>query len=341
MEEEPLSKSQLEDLTYPYPRLKDFTLGDNLPALDFPPDKHITKTPKVDLGTLDVLPLELLQDLLFQIDLRTLAKFRRINRRAVEVVEAIPQHKAVTTHAPNVIHGILGIETGQWISCQNVYEKLCAPDCERCGDFAGYLYILTCERVCFLCFSEDKTYLPLRHSHAIRKFGINHQILSTLPRMTSIPGTYSPNERKRHERPALVDSESAYRAGITFHGSSIAMKQYVSNTLAQKLQDFNRRASQATAEESGSSTHRLRRPQTKEPFDGRSRNPMRFMAIVRMAVLKKVSQELEWGFHCIGCEKCYHNRIFHFGRKFTVASFSEHLRQCGKIRNGKHFLQQV
>jgi hypothetical protein len=42
--------------------------------------------------------------------------------------------------------------------------------------------------------------------------------------MRSIPGTYSPNEKKSHERLALVDSESACRAGITLHGSFSAME---------------------------------------------------------------------------------------------------------------------
>jgi len=337
MEEEPLSKSQLEDLTYPCPRLRDFILDDNLPALGFPPSNgHIRKLPKVDLGTLDILPLELLQGLLSQLDLYTLTGFRRVNRRAIEVVESIPQYKAVTTHARNVLRGILSIETGQWISCETVYEKLCTAECEQCGDFGGYLYILTCERVCFLCFSEGKRYLPLRRSHAIRKFGVNRQILNTLPCMRSIPGTYSPNEKKCHERLALVDSESAYRAGITLHGSFSAMEQYVSNISAQKLQEFNRRTSQATAEGSRPTARRLRPPRTEDLFDGRSGNPMRFMAIVRMPWLNKVSQELEWGFHCIGCQKFHRSRPLHYRRKFTVASFGEHLRQYGNIRNGKH-----
>jgi hypothetical protein len=143
MEEEPISKSQLEELTYPCPRLRDFILDDNLPALVFPPSNgHIRKLPKVDLGTLDVLPLELLQGLLSQLDLCTLMGFRRVNRPAIDVVESKPQYKAVTTHARNVLRGILSIGTGQWISCESLYKNLCTAECKQCGDFGGYLYIL-------------------------------------------------------------------------------------------------------------------------------------------------------------------------------------------------------
>ncbi|KAF2260326.1 hypothetical protein CC78DRAFT_589987, partial [Lojkania enalia] len=45
----------------PVPRLRDFILDDNTPISGFPPDNGlIRKSPKVDLGTLDLLPLELL-----------------------------------------------------------------------------------------------------------------------------------------------------------------------------------------------------------------------------------------------------------------------------------------
>lgn len=337
MDEGVLCKSQLEDLTYPRPRIKNFTLDDNLPASGFPPDdRYIREPPKVDLGALDVPPLELLQAVLTQLDLRSLTEFRRVNRRAVEVVDSITQYQAIAKQARNVLRGILTIGIAQWITCETVYEKLCTAECEQCGDFGGYLYILTCKRVCFLCLSEAETYLPLRRSHAIRKFGLDRQILNTLPCMRSIPGTYSPNGKKCREPLVLVDFESAYRAGIMQHGSVSAMDQYVSNISSQKLQKFNKATARATIE--GSTTRRPRRPQTEDVFDGRSGNPIRYMAIVRMPWLDKAAQKLEWGFHCAGCRKFHVKRPLHYRRKFTLASFSEHLTRCGRIVNGKHHL---
>jgi hypothetical protein len=224
------------------------------------------------------------------------------------LVESFPQYKAIRKHAYNALRGTMYIETGWWITCGMVYEKLCTAECEECGDFGGYLYILTCKRVCFLCLSVDKQYLPLRYSHAIRKFGLNRPILRTLPRMRSIPGTYSPNQKKVRTHLALVDSDCARRAGITLHGSVSAMEQYVSSMAAQ------------------------------DAFDGKSGNPLRFMAIVRIPWLNKSSQELEWGFHCTGCQKSHYSRPLHFRRKFTAKSFKEHLKECGNIRHGKHHL---
>jgi hypothetical protein len=155
--------------------------------------------------------------------------------------------------------------------------------------------------------------------------------------MRSIPGTYSPNAKKCNGRLTLVDSESAYHAGITLHGSLSAMQQYVSDVVAQKLEEYNERVLRSRAEWCGS-TRRLRRPRTEDIYDGSSGNPLRLVAIVRTPWLNTVSRELECGFHCIGCQRCYCSRPLNWRRKFTAASFSEHLEQCGNIKNGKHHL---
>ena len=131
------------------------------------------------------------------------------------LVESLPQNKAIRKHAYNALRGIIYIEASRWITREMLYEKLlCTAECEECGDFGGYLYILTCKQVCFLCLSEDKQYLPLRYRHAIRKFGITRPILGTLPSMKSIPGTYSPNQKKVRAHLALVDSDCARLAGM-------------------------------------------------------------------------------------------------------------------------------
>lgn len=140
--------------------------------------------------------------------------------------------------------------------------------------------------------------------------------------MKIIPGIYSPNEKKV-ARSTLVDYEAALRAGVARHGSLEAMLRYVSNA------EVIRNAS-AIGRLSG-------RPPASDPFDGCSGNPFRFVAITRIPWLNRASQEVEWGFHCIGCEKS--SRVpLHYRRQFTKALFDIHLRQSGDIQNGKHQL---
>ena len=202
--------SYYHKLTYPVNTKWDCTLDQNLPH----PTGSQNKTRRrnlleKDLGALDLLPLELLQEILSYLDLRSLANFRHANRRATEVVESIPRYKATMTHAGYVIPCILGIETGPWITLGTLYDQICTAKCEKCGDFGGYLYILTCTRVCFYCFTEDKKYLPLLFNDAIRSFGIDRRIIQTLPHMKSIPGEYSTLMKKRERPTKLVDYESA------------------------------------------------------------------------------------------------------------------------------------
>lgn len=196
MEGRPLNMDLFDKLTFPRLNLKDNTLDDNDLVRRCPLDNdHACNTPQQDLGALDALPLELLQVLLAQLDLRTLTDFRRVNQRALQVVDSIPGYKAITTHAPNALRGILSIGTGRWITCETLHDKLCTAECETCGDFGCYIYALTCKRVCFLCLSEHEAYLPVPLGLARRKFGINRQVLDTLPHFRSLPGTYSPNEK--------------------------------------------------------------------------------------------------------------------------------------------------
>jgi hypothetical protein len=327
---------RLHDLTYPRLNLNDHTLDDNLPSPKSQPRIECLRLPpRTNLGVLDALPPELLQEILSQLDLRTLTDFRRINRRAIELVNSLPQYKAINTHALNALRGILSIETGRWITCRTLYEKLCTPGCEQCGDFGGYLYLLTCKRVCFLCLSQDRRYLPLSPRRASWKFGLDSRIINTLPRMRVICGTYSPNEKRISAPSVLVDYESALHAGISLHGSLSAMQKYVADMEAQKLQAYSARV--AAMKRSGSITRRMRQPLTSDPFDGQSGNPFRFVAIVNVPWLNRSLQEVEWGFHCVGCEKSCRPPL-HYRRKFTAASFDDHLKQFGNIQDRKHHL---
>jgi hypothetical protein len=105
------------------------------------------------------------------------------------------------------------------------------------------------------------------------------------------------------------------------------MRKYVSDIEARKLQERRAAGQQARSDRV--------QPLQVVPIDGYSGNPLRFVAIVRMPWLNKESQQLEWGFHCVGYEKLSRPPL-HYRRQFTTASFRQHLEQCGEIQNQKH-----
>ncbi|KAH6653365.1 hypothetical protein BKA67DRAFT_501432, partial [Truncatella angustata] len=307
----------------------DHTLDDNLlPSKLHPKGEFPYRPPTTNVGDLDVLPPELQQEILSQLDLRSLTVFQRVNRRATELVNSLPQYKTINTHALNALRGILSIETGKWITYKTLYEKLCTLECENYGDFGGYLYLLTYKRVCFLCFSQDRLYLPLSPRLAKRKFGLCSRTVNTLPCMKVIYGKYSPNVKNVYTPSVLVDYKSALHAGIALHGSLSAMHEYVAKMEDQKCKAHN-------AKQSSPTSGHPRRTLTLNPFDKQSGNPFRFVAIVHVTWFNRASQEVVQGFHCVGCEKSCRLPL-HYRRKFIATSFDNHLKRFGSIQNGKH-----
>jgi hypothetical protein len=58
---------------------------------------------------LDQLPAELLIQVLLYIDIPSLTVFRRVNRRAMQLVDSVPQYAAIINYCPNTIRAILSI----------------------------------------------------------------------------------------------------------------------------------------------------------------------------------------------------------------------------------------
>ncbi|KAM3551760.1 hypothetical protein MY1884_007562 [Beauveria asiatica] len=92
---EKLPISEIWALTYPRLNLNDHTLDDNLPELPLGQEYVPLKPPRGGAGALGRLPTELVQEILFQLDLQTLTDFRLVNRRAWELTTYLPRYRAI------------------------------------------------------------------------------------------------------------------------------------------------------------------------------------------------------------------------------------------------------
>lgn len=287
--------------------------------------------PSNGLGALDRLPLEIIHLALIRLDIQSLVDFRRVNKRARLVTDSIPQYKRTLAHAPASIRGSLNIYTARFFSCLDLYEKLSTAECDSCGDFGGYLYLVTCRRVCFLCFTGKADYLPLSRKDAMRKFGLGSEHLASLPCMKSFPGRYSPRGVKCRRRETLFDYSAARQTGITVHGTISSMEEYVSEMASKRLDIYNTKLSLR-----GTNGTHLRPPRSEGSFDGRCSNPKRFMGIIRAPFFSAQAIFPEWGLHCVACKAHHYCRPLHWRRKYTMDSFQDHIRECGEIIEGKH-----
>jgi hypothetical protein len=107
---------------------------------------------RADLGSMSVLPIEIVQEICLRLDLRSLTRIKVVNRQMSNMVAGIPQYQNVTSQSLTILRGLLSVEIGGRITCQMLYEKLKDEACETCGGYGTHLYLLKFKRVCYMCF---------------------------------------------------------------------------------------------------------------------------------------------------------------------------------------------
>ncbi|KAF3941741.1 hypothetical protein ABW19_dt0200209 [Dactylella cylindrospora] len=192
------------------------------------------KHPIESLGDLSILPPELFETILYNLPLGSVEAFRRVNRAALSTVESLPFYKAIIWHAPISLAGILTIRTTAPITIPQLYSTLLSYKCSLCSNFAEFIYILTCKRVCIHCLGHQPEFLPLSPDDAERKFGINVNSNSCLVKNEVASMVHKPRLYETYgiwhwgweDRIQLVDYCQAKEAGIKLHGGEEQMKVF-------------------------------------------------------------------------------------------------------------------
>jgi len=335
MDQLSLSETKLETLTYSHTNMKDYTLDDNELDEHCPLDigRH-NLDPACNLGSLDLLPPELLNAVLSQLDLQSLTNFRRVNQQAMGLVNSVPHYQTVVKHASAALRGMLSIGTAKLKTCQDLYEKLCTANCDTCGDFGGYLYLITCRRVCFVCLSDDTSYLPLLRADVIRKVGLEPRDLARIPQIRSRPGCFSPNIKTCRKPLTLFDHDSTRCAGLAVHGAVSEMDKCIAKAAEQCRSDFEER--KFVYQSIGHAGIRPRPPRDQDAWDAKSGNPHRFIAIVSTPYVKPQTRSAEWGIYCSDCLGENEGPDLYWRRRFMMKTFIDHMKQWGEISHGFH-----
>ncbi|KAI1378882.1 hypothetical protein F4677DRAFT_412309 [Hypoxylon crocopeplum] len=159
--------------------------------------------PRQSLGQLDILPNEVTSDILLALDLPTLTRFRRVNHRAMDLIDSLRQYRMIYKHCANVLRAVISVDATY--TCKTLYETLSTTCCKSCGQFGGYLYLITCERVCYSCFYLSPRYRPVEITFAPKC----PEVVSTLelmhvPRVLSLPPSRGPKRDVFLDRWALL-----------------------------------------------------------------------------------------------------------------------------------------
>lgn len=292
-----LSQDELDAITYDVYYTKEDTFDDKKFEKHLPLDngKH-RLNPTTNLGQLDLLPDELLSNVLMRVDLQCLTDFRQVSQRAMGVIDSMLPYAALTKHAPNSIRAYLSVGTAKLISCQDLYNKLIDYRCDWCGKFGGFLYLITCKRSCLGCVLDTWDYLPLSMPEAEIVFGLTPTQVQCLPHMRTRPGYYSSDCEGITSVNTLYDHESARSAGIAAYGSEEAMDTHLAQAADERLARWER-----AILDGGYSLGKPppRKPETaSSTLQSLTRSPRQLAALVRFPQLSTSGMKLEWGFWC-------------------------------------------
>lgn len=284
---EDVDAARLLKYTYTKSRIVDHNLDDADLESRCPLDngRHVTTRPRSFLGKLDLLPLELITGVLLALDLPTLTAFRRVNQSAMNIVDILRPYSMIVRHCPNVLRAVLSIEATSY-DCQSLFETLSTSKCITCGRFGGYLYLITCERVCYYCYTSHPAFLPIPVTRAAQATGRTRKDLKRLPHIRSLPGKYTNWEKSSKVRGLLWDQRAIM-------GDS-------SGTSAQKLAERSR----------------------KQDFT--TRETVRFMSIISAPCFGPAGSTVDWGFWCVRCRDGP-GTAGQFRVKFTKDAILDHI----------------
>lgn len=203
------------------------------------------------------------------------------------------------------------------------------------------MYLITCQRVCFLSLKEDTRFAPLSQADALVKFALRRNHLANVPAMKTIAGPYSPQCCGLRGNITFYDQNALRQMGISVHGSEEAMQEQ-SSAISEK----QREAYQVQYRD-WLSGNRKTRPHSSVRWGGsdlrlypESETAKRFAAVVHAPFLdfrNGVPPRVRQGFHCIACKGNEEGpRERNCRRGFIEETFQHHIEECGEIVNGIH-----
>ncbi|KAH7009720.1 hypothetical protein EDB80DRAFT_713746, partial [Ilyonectria destructans] len=282
-----LSQEDLSGLSYSKQEFVDYTLDDASLETRCPLDngRHSTE-PQLSAGTLDLIPPKLIASILESLDLPTLTTFRRVSRRAMALVDTLHEYRMVAEHCPDILRAILSIRANSF-DCRTLYRTLCTTECATCDQVGNYLYLITCKRVCYLCFMENLDYLPIFLAQAARLTGLSREkVVLRFPNIRALPGIY-------------FSACIVFRCYVTLFDWPCLFESLGASELV---------------------------PDAEIQHDPARGNFRRFMSIITAPVIGTLDQPVDWGVFCESCRVRETPSLnYEFRTKYTRDGFLDHV----------------
>ncbi|KAH6954566.1 hypothetical protein DER45DRAFT_570704 [Fusarium avenaceum] len=158
------------------------------------------------LGILGRLPDELVLMILRELDIVSYLRFRGVNSRARSIATNSKDYKTVVKYGMRGLKALLKVRLGHVFTITGLQQVVVSHECEFCGKFATFLYLITCQRCCFTCLqisSELRTIpipVPKEFVKAVKKTAGDIEGVCE-PKSSVVHGKYSLETWPRVIRP--------------------------------------------------------------------------------------------------------------------------------------------
>lgn len=265
------------------------------------------------LGALHILPLELLQLILYDLDLQSLTTFQSVNKQARWLVSCLPRYNAIIQHAPDALRFMLSTKTAATYTVSQLYHALLSSDCTICGDYGGFFSVLSCSRYCCYCLCYSELLYPLSRRTAQKQFQLDKISTNALPVALSLPGRYGLQRNLVRKRNWIVLRASARQAAVLLHG--------------RERESLSRTSSEISSPSAAPGSNLG----CAGGYAVGTISLLRFQTVIRFPTLHPATGTLEWGIACQACRDKYDYKCPWQERYklFSNRQYLQHFAQCG------------
>jgi hypothetical protein len=123
-------------------------------------------------GALSRLPVELLYMIINQLDIRSVFRLAATCQQFLFMIYSWSTFRDVATHAMSAIVALHKTRLLHHVTVADLHSVLQSSTCSGCGHPGPYLFLVTCERICFFCLRYNPCFYLLRVYWAKGLFGI-------------------------------------------------------------------------------------------------------------------------------------------------------------------------
>ncbi|KAI6351770.1 hypothetical protein MCOR25_009745 [Pyricularia grisea] len=190
---------------------------------------------------LDGLPQELIDSVLYRLDMVSLFRMRHVNRRLRNSVNSLHKYRDIVRYGGfDITLALLRSNVGFYIGLDEMYTTLCTRNCMICNNcLGGFVFLLGCIRCCGNCLqsASETRVRSLNYARGVYGGLLSHKHLESFPKIAVLPGLYGPLEQpitgQESERPVLVPASALSSAlhdeltrwGISWYSSESGLSR--------------------------------------------------------------------------------------------------------------------